>query len=282
MATAQRFVKDESGMTLALAVIMIVLLGVMGAGLLTFVMRDLNTVVEDNRGQRAFEMADAGIAAAKRQLISDCVGAQSTTCSALYGGTGTSPWSAAQDGLDLGDLDGVGSTDDNVHVEISQPSTNHFVVVSTGTYGAATRKIEAKFEAGAGGGGDDDDGGNVTFPAGWTPSSILIKGPDVHLNSVSLFAGRNIIIDGVTNETRCETTTTGRPPRETTTTTCTNPWTNFKNEYDSNGGTIGVISGTRDVFEDWDSRHLNPSGTWNIVGRKDLDNQGNPILSGGY
>src|SRR5215218_8252495 len=100
-------------MTMALAVIMIVLIGVMGAGLLTFVMKDLNTVAESNRGQRAFEMADAGIQAAKRQLTSDCVGAQSATCSALYGiGTGTSPWSAAQGGLNLGDLngDGVGGT----------------------------------------------------------------------------------------------------------------------------------------------------------------------------
>ena len=61
MRTARRFVEDESGMTLALAMIMIVLIGVMGAGLLTFVNRDLNTVVEENRGQRAFEMADAGI-----------------------------------------------------------------------------------------------------------------------------------------------------------------------------------------------------------------------------
>ena len=160
MRTARRFVKDESGMTLALAIIMIVLIGVMGAGLLTFVSRDLNTVIEENRGQRAFEVADAGIGAAKRQLISDCVGAQSATCSALYGATGTSPWSAAQGGLNLGDLDGdgVGGTADNVHVKISQPSTNHFLVVSTGTYGVSTRKIEAKFDASAGGG----DGGGGT------------------------------------------------------------------------------------------------------------------------
>ncbi len=61
MRTARRFVKDESGITMALAIIMIVLIGVMGAGLLTFVSRDLNTVIEENRGQRAFEMADAGI-----------------------------------------------------------------------------------------------------------------------------------------------------------------------------------------------------------------------------
>ena len=73
MRTARRLVKDESGMTMALAVIMIVLIGVMGAGLLTFVSRDLNTVIEENRGQRAFEVADAGIAAAKRQLASNVV-----------------------------------------------------------------------------------------------------------------------------------------------------------------------------------------------------------------
>ena len=61
MRMARRFVNDESGMTLALAIIMIVFIGVMGAGLLAFVNRDLNTVVEENRGQRAFEVADAGI-----------------------------------------------------------------------------------------------------------------------------------------------------------------------------------------------------------------------------
>ena len=72
MKIARRLVADESGMTLALAIMMIVIIGVMGAGLLTFVNSDLNTVKEENRGQRAFEMADAGIGAAKRQLYSDC------------------------------------------------------------------------------------------------------------------------------------------------------------------------------------------------------------------
>src|SRR3712207_2000427 len=72
MRTARGFVKDESGMTMGLAVIMIVLLGVMGAGLLTFASRDLNTVVEENRGQMAFEVADAGIGVAKVQLSEDC------------------------------------------------------------------------------------------------------------------------------------------------------------------------------------------------------------------
>lgn len=64
----KRFIDDESGMTMGLTVIMIVLIGVMGAGLLTFVSRDLNSVVEVNQGQRAQEMADAGLEAGKRQL----------------------------------------------------------------------------------------------------------------------------------------------------------------------------------------------------------------------
>jgi hypothetical protein len=65
----RRFVKEESGMTMGLVVIMIVLIGVMGAGLLTFVQRDLENVVEVNRGQKAIEVSDAGVQAARRQLL---------------------------------------------------------------------------------------------------------------------------------------------------------------------------------------------------------------------
>src|SRR5215217_1484289 len=64
----RRFIDDESGMTMALAMMMILLIAVMGAGLLTFVSRDLNSVLEVNQGTRAQGMADAGLAAAKRQL----------------------------------------------------------------------------------------------------------------------------------------------------------------------------------------------------------------------
>jgi hypothetical protein len=60
-------------MTMGLAMMMILLIGVMGAGLLTFVSKDLNTVLEVNRGQRAFEVADAGIGVAKQfhQAVGD-------------------------------------------------------------------------------------------------------------------------------------------------------------------------------------------------------------------
>lgn len=62
---------DESGVALGLAVIMIVLIGVMGAGLLVFVQSDLKAVVEVNQGQRAFEMADAGAHAARQHILGD-------------------------------------------------------------------------------------------------------------------------------------------------------------------------------------------------------------------
>src|SRR5919107_3617235 len=110
MRTARRLVKDEAGMTMGLAVIMILLLSVMGAGLLTFVSRDLNVVIEENRGQRAFEVADAGISAAKVQLGSSVERKH-------YDGLTDVPdiqWSAAQGGLTLNDLDEVYTTPDRV------------------------------------------------------------------------------------------------------------------------------------------------------------------------
>ncbi len=67
----RRLVEDETGIALGLAVIMIVLIGVMGAGLLVFVRNDLQAVVEVNQGQKAFNAADAGVQAAKRELLSE-------------------------------------------------------------------------------------------------------------------------------------------------------------------------------------------------------------------
>src|SRR3712207_238417 len=110
--TVRRFVNDESGMTLGLAVMVIFLISVMGAGLVTFVSRDLNTVLETNRAQRAFEVADAGIGTAKRQISSDC-GSDPEACLGHYNdadATGDDyQWSAAKGGLTLNDLDGSGT-----------------------------------------------------------------------------------------------------------------------------------------------------------------------------
>lgn len=75
-----RLVRDESGIAMGLAVIVVVIVGVMGAGLLVFVRNDLEAAVQVNQGQEDFEAADAGIRAAERELLSNAC-PQATTVS---------------------------------------------------------------------------------------------------------------------------------------------------------------------------------------------------------
>jgi hypothetical protein len=172
---------------------MIVLIGVMGAGLLTFVSSDLNSVIEENRGQRAFELADAGVAAAKRQLTSHC--GSDPDCELLYDGVGTPAdirWSTFYPGLDGGgmtltDLDGSATTPNEVNVAIEyRDGTDDFKVISEGTYGVARRKIEAIFEL-------TETAGVGSTPAFYSRSDITLE-KRVAINGVSLFSERNITI----------------------------------------------------------------------------------------
>src|SRR5829696_4513352 len=186
-------------MTMALAIMMILLRGVMGAGLLTFVSRDLDTVVEQNRGQRAFEVADAGVGVAKRQLSSDCIG--NTTCKAHYdGGDDDIQWSYSKDGLTLQDLDGDGDPADSVNVTIESLGTDRYRVISTGTYGdlePAKRKIEAIFKGITASGG----GSGLGHPIYYTKSSISIEAdPElggITLDQISMFSEKDIVIEGL-------------------------------------------------------------------------------------
>lgn len=66
-----RLRRDESGMALALAVIVVVLVGVLAAGFLAVVRSDLRSTISANHGQRAFDLADAGAQAAAARLRSD-------------------------------------------------------------------------------------------------------------------------------------------------------------------------------------------------------------------
>ena len=66
-----RRVRDERGVALGLAVILVAVIGVLAAGLLAFVAADLDALVEANRGQQAFELAAAGIELAKAHLADD-------------------------------------------------------------------------------------------------------------------------------------------------------------------------------------------------------------------
>src|SRR5215211_2532325 len=277
MGTVRRFVSDESGMTLALAMMMVLLIGVMGAGLLTFVNSDLNTLTEENRGQRAFEVADAGIEAAKRQLASnvdrtiydgDGVPTTDNNC-----GNDDIRWSALQCGapigMNLNHLYGPTSPDSaNVRIWY-RSATDDFRVISTGTYGdpprQSMRRIEALFkgvEAAAGAGED------IGHPVYYTPSNIKIAQDEVannpvQLNQVSLYSLQDILIP--------DRQASPNPYRITTKTEFTADW---------NDGARGAIgrSGGADKLCDWNSKtplrgcfEDGTDGPWNTIPRSIQD-----------
>lgn len=198
----KRLVNDETGMVLGLAIIMIVLIGVMGAGLLVFVRNDLETVVEVNRGQTATEMADAGIKAAKNQLIS-------LSTSARYDGGGDdSEWSVyhASGGKSLI----FDSNQVNVTIRylppVTEPSTptrdqapevipagqtelpggrRYFRVISEGRVGDTRRKVEAILNT-----------YDLDYPKGYyTPGNIEVLG-SACITDVSLFARGTVTFTG--------------------------------------------------------------------------------------
>jgi type II secretory pathway component PulK len=120
----RRLLPEERGMVLGLAIIVVVVVGVMGAGLLTFVATDLEAVVAVNRGEQAFELAEAGIEVAKAHLAND---------------SSQADWSSGE--LHLA---GMGEGSVTVTVEyVDQSGT--FEAVSTGEYRETRRKIEANF-----------------------------------------------------------------------------------------------------------------------------------------
>ena len=199
----EQLVKNEAGIALPLAVIMVVLIGVMGAGLLTFVTTDLTNVVSVNQGQRAFEMADAGVQAAKRQL-------NFNSKTSDYDGSGSvdtsdeSQWSwktnGFKNGVTLNNLDGSSATDDSVMVTIQNcaatgatcnlPSGSNaskfFKATSTGRYGDAKRRVEAKFLV-------SSPSGKNGLPAWYSPGGMYLK-KEALLDGMSFFSGKNIVL----------------------------------------------------------------------------------------
>ena len=120
----RRLLREERGMALGLAVIVVVIVGVMGAGLLTFVATDLEAVVAVNRGEQAFELAEAGIEVAKAHLASD-----------------SSPADWSSDELHM-----AGMVEGSVIVTIEYNAESEtFEAISTGQYRKTSRKIEATF-----------------------------------------------------------------------------------------------------------------------------------------
>jgi type II secretory pathway component PulK len=114
--------REERGMVLGLAIIIVVVIGVMGAGLLTFVSADLQAVVTVNRGEQAFQLAEAGVEVARAHLAGD---------------PSPSDWSS-------GELHMDGVEDNSVSVTVEHVAGS-VEVISTGRYGETKRKIEAVF-----------------------------------------------------------------------------------------------------------------------------------------
>jgi type II secretory pathway component PulK len=122
--TIGSLLREEMGMALGFAIIVVVIVGVMGAGLLTFVATDLEAVAEANRGEQAFELAEAGIEVAKAHLAND---------------PNPADWSS-------GELQMAGLNEGSVTVTVEYiDESGTFEAVSTGEYRETIRKIEATF-----------------------------------------------------------------------------------------------------------------------------------------
>ena len=211
----------------------------------------MNTVTEENRGQRAFELADAGVGAAKRQLFSDCSAATdcqnyyNDTSSTVFVGVEDKRWSKVKGGLTLNNLDGLAGTSDSAKGEIqftgSGANPYNFTVTSTGNYGTSIRKIEVKLK---GVGGTGGGGNNIVNPGYYTPSSILIEGT-FEMTGVSLFSEKDIIIKTLSPKTRA----------------------GFQADASTNSG--GALQGanSNDPLDDWYSPNLVPPDNWNLVKR---------------
>jgi len=202
-----RLVRDESGLVLALAVIMIVLIGVLGAGLLVFVQRDLEAVIKVNQGQRAFGVAEAGVQVARQQLLAQkTIGnydVDSSTDPDYYGSacdvaeeSEDSEWSP--EGATRTFADGrFNVTIRWLNVDPAAPAgcaapeampeagVDYFRVVSTGAYGDAKRTIEAIYET-----------YDLGVPRGlFSPGSIEISGT-ASVEGVGLFSLQDVTING--------------------------------------------------------------------------------------
>ena len=200
---------------MGLAVIVVLLVGVMGAGLLVFVRNDLEAVVEVNQGQKAFDVADASVQVAKRHLSKVDANPESYDADAA---NGESAWSEGA-GKSL-DFDGDGNDDITVGIRYLEPSTsdeeagdedhapavlstgeseypggeNYFRVTARGVEGRAVRQIRAIFVT-----------ENLGLPVGYyaTRDINFETGSTMAVDGMSLFAGRcinNLRGDSLTGE----------------------------------------------------------------------------------
>jgi hypothetical protein len=212
----KQLIRDESGVALGIAIFVMVIVGVMGAGLLVFVRNDLEAVVEVNQGQKAFDVADAGAQVAKQQLLGDKVPSHYdvedlTACDTNLGdpddatdtandiprSPSTENWAPGAGGQTRTFAGGQFTVtiqwlnqDPTAPAGCIAPETtsspvpgvDYFKVISTGKHGNATRRIETIYET-----------YDLNVPrAYYTPGKIDIKG-SACIDSVSLFTSSTAI-----------------------------------------------------------------------------------------
>ena len=155
--------RDESGAALGLAVILIVVIGVMAAGLLAVLRSELEGTIQANRGQRALQLADAGAQAGAARLRADPNPEHYDE-----DGPGNSDWAEiGPDGRESGKALALGEDAATVTIRYLLPATNddeledrlrapervpgglddypdrdYFLVVSEGSSGGTRRRIE--------------------------------------------------------------------------------------------------------------------------------------------
>lgn len=99
-----RHLREEAGMTMGLTIMLVILVGVLGAGLLAFVQSDLEMVMKANGGQKALSAAETGIQAAKRELLSAPSPESYDGASGIGDSVPESGWSYASPAGNCGDL----------------------------------------------------------------------------------------------------------------------------------------------------------------------------------
>src|SRR5215207_6414288 len=216
----RRLAREEAGITMALTVITMVLIGVMGAGLLVFVQRDLDSVIEVNRGQKASEAAEAGVQAAKRQVLASSFPSQYNDTSlppSFPSDPANSEWAFNSASAPCGGLPpGPGKCiitaegDARVTIRYLPPPTNtsgtgsrndpkyapensltglrtdypdkrdYFRIDSVGYSGGTYRKIQAIYVT-----------GDLGLPMSYFATKNIDLGP-ITINNISLFARGNI------------------------------------------------------------------------------------------
>lgn len=261
-----KFLKNESGIALPVAIMVMVLVGVMGAGLLVFVRNDLEAVVEVNQGQRALEAAEAGVAAAKRQLVSDDVRRHydtdpSNDCAPGQRTAGSQDWSPATTTSNA-------TCSDNSIAKPSGPGVRRDFAAG-GDTGRFTATIQCYVQSG-------DPAGRCAGGEAWPGPETANEKRYFKVTSTGSFPA-----DG-SGATRTVQAIYYTQPLDYPTAYYTPSNINFNGNtsvsgvsFFAKGNITGVFSGSFSVdrsvpalYRDWNTTLFTPSSNWNTVSRE--------------